>query len=133
MSEPIVIPCHISNTFIREHPQWIFVFGQDHQEKGMFGQAGVAYGEPNCYMVPTCRKMCKSNRYWSDAEFDEVAVYIDEAIRRIPQDGRPIIPFPKIGMGASQMNFLAPKLFAYLTKKLDSIKYPNIIVKYNEN
>jgi hypothetical protein len=130
MNPKIIIPFHISRTYIQRHTDWIFIYGQDYQERGMFGQSNAAYGEPNAFMVPTCRKMCKSNRYWSDSEYLEVCSYIDEAINKIPRDGRIIIPFPKIGMGASQMNYMAPKLFTYMNMKIDSIKHPNIIVNY---
>lgn len=132
----IVIPHRIKNSFIREHQNYIFIYGYDVAEKGALGQVVECVGEPNCLPVWTRWKGCKSSGYFQDSQFSEIKNGIDICIDGIKilantKPNMPIIPFPKIGEGASRMKELAPKCFKYLTERLNLIKYPNIKIDYN--
>lgn len=127
----IILPYRIRRKFIQEHTEWTFVYGSDYMGKSFFGCAYEASGEPNAYPVPTIWKICPSSgeKFLCDSEFDFFKVLIDEKIREIPLN-KPIVPFPKLGMGHSQLNYIAPRLFAYLKDRLKAIAYPDIKVDY---
>lgn len=119
---------YLSREFIKNHTQWNFVFGMDYKRKGFFGQANSCFNEPNTFPVSTCLSMCKSSGYFDDFNPD-FKLFIKEDLAKIPLD-KPIIPLRKIGEGASQMKYFAPRLFSYLRNELDKIKYPNIKIDY---
>jgi hypothetical protein len=122
----ICIPSHISQTFVRQHEDYTFVYGYDVRKLGMEGQPWVFVGEPNAFPVPVLVRYCPSSKtFFNDAEYNIYKAIIDDWISVIPLN-KPVIPCPKIGMGCSRLNEIAPILFSYLTKKIDAIKYPNI-------
>lgn len=128
--EKIVIPHKLTRRFIASNKQWIFLFSYDAAQKGILGQAWFAFGEPNAYPIFTCRKLCPSslNRYYQD--LDEYKEVVEQCIKNIPSDERPIIPFPKIGEGCSRLKEFSPNLYEYLHKRINEIKYPNIVIDY---
>jgi hypothetical protein len=130
--EIILLPARIHRPFIQSHPEWIFVYSSDYMSKSFFGQACSAYGEPNAYPVPVIWKLCPSSgeKHFHDGLFKFFANMIDEKISLIPNDGRPILPFPKIGMGHADLQNRAPRLFAYLYEQLNKIKYKQIEIDY---
>ena len=123
----------IYRPFIQEHPQWIFLYGDTIYKNGMLGQPWHTVGEPNCFGIPTCIKHCRSNRYFSDGQFEQWSIEIDKAIFLVPEDGRPVIPLRKMGEGCSRLKELCPKLFAHLQSRLKLIAYSNIKIDYNAN
>ena len=134
MSAPeIIIPRMIYRPFVLEHPNWIFLYGDTMYKTGMLGQPFHLCGESNTYPIPTCVKHCRSNRYFSDGQFDEYSIVIDRAIFAVPEDGRPVIPLRRMGEGCSRLSELCPKLFAHLKSRLKIIAYPNIKIDYHAN
>lgn len=128
----ILIPFRISKTFIAEHKEYIFLYGRDIARRGMLGQDWFCVGEPNCFAISTVGKLCPSIRkYFSDSKFNAYKRILDKDFGKIPLDGRPIIPFRKIGEGCSRMNTEAPLLFAYMTDRINQIKHPEIEIIYN--
>ena len=123
----ILLPHHISRTFIQQHRELIFIYSQDYHAKGCFGQAWSGHGEPNAFPVPVLLKVCLSqtDRWFSDRQFDEHKKLIDEKIAAIPRDGRAIVMFRSIGKGHSEMHLRAPKLYKYLMDELNAICSPH--------
>ena len=116
------IPHRISRTFIRAHPDWIFVYSTDVIGRGMEGQEWQCKGESNAYGVPTVYKFCPSSAvYFQDARSEEQWQYIIEAFLKIPTDKGPVIPIRKIGLGCSRMREFAPKMLTELQKLLAGI------------
>jgi hypothetical protein len=81
--------------------------------------------------VPVRWKLCKSSGYFSDNVTEEIKKMLDEAIAEIPTTKGPIILFPKIGNGASQMHKFAPKSYQYMMDKLNAIKSKDYKYAYN--
>lgn len=106
------------------------MYASDYFNKSIFGQAWSVAHEPNAYPVPTIYKACCGEHHMLDELYDLHRPLIDERINQIPRDGRPIIPLKKIGEGHSQMSTRSPRLFAYLRKRLDEIKYPFTKIDY---
>lgn len=123
-NEVIRIPHHISQTFIRSHPEWNFVYGYDMLQRGMGGQSWSCVGEPNCFRVFTIYKKCSSSVYFTDGN----QFYREQMLKSIyliPRD-KPVIIFRKIGEGCSRMNEMAPLLFKEMKDLLGKLQYPNI-------
>jgi hypothetical protein len=123
----IHLPARIFRSLVQKNPQWIFVYSNDYQNKGCEGMAWHFYGEPNAFMVPTMKKMCRSatDKYWRD-DVQWIQDVVIEAIAKIPRDNRPIIPVRKMGWGCSRMAEFAPKLHLLMWTELNKIAYPNI-------
>ena len=118
----IYLPLHLSRAFIQSRPEFIFIYGYDVIGTGCLGQPWVAHGEPNCYPVPTMYKFCPSGHVlFTDSRIDEWMQSIDKALAAVPQDGRVIVPFRKIGEGCSRLREIGPKTFAYLKSALHAI------------
>ena len=128
MENKIIIPHHISKTFIQSHPEYIFVYGKDFYEMGMMGQMWVAHKEPNCFGIPTCTKLCPSNKQYLNDHDPLHKQRIIDALCVIPDDDRPVIVMRRIGMGCSRMFELAPALYAFMNKELDKMRHHNIEV-----
>ena len=127
---PIIIPHRVLRSFVVNHREWIFLYSNDYFQQGAEGMAWYFQGEPNAFSIPTCYKMCLSQRHFYDHSFDNIKNYLDAAFAVIPTDGRPIIPMPKMGLGCSRMKELAPKCYDYMMSKINAIKYPNIKISY---
>lgn len=125
----VKIPRRINRVFVRDHPNWIFVYSNDLIERGLEGMVWHFKGFSNAFMVPTAQKICANSIYFRDTGFTENA--IREAVAKIPSDKGPIIPVPKIGLGCSRMKELAPLSYELLWNLLNQIKYPNIEVDYS--
>jgi hypothetical protein len=130
--EPIIIPVNISRTFIQNHPSWIFLYGNDLQDKGCLGQPWSCLGEPNCYSIPTARKLCFSStdKFWREGHFPLFQDVLAQAIARIPK-GKPVIPLRKIGEGCSRLRESSVSCYDLLIAELSKIKYPNIKIDWH--
>lgn len=134
--EPLIeIPYKISRAFIHIHPEWIFLYGNDLYNKGCLGQAWFASGESNAFKVTTCRRICNNSsaKFFFNDHLEEYKEILARDWSNIPFDDRPIIPFPKIGQGCSNLKEGAPLLFKYLQECLSKIVYPNFIYNYKWN
>lgn len=130
--DTILLPYRISRAFIQAHPNWIFLYGCDYMGKSFFGQAYSAMNEPNTIGIPTVWKICAAGiKYLNDDMWDHFKSMVDSGLDRIPLNKGPIIPFPKIGEGHSQMIKMAPKLWTYMRMRIDTIKYPKIKIDYD--
>lgn len=134
-TEQLVIPGHISRTFVQAHQDLIFVYGIDVQCSSIAGQPYEFASERNAMSVPTLERYCPSQKiFFNDGNFTFYANILDDAIDKIAQRAfitkYPVIVCPKIGRGCSRMFEIAPRLYAYMIRRLDLIKYPDIKWKY---
>ena len=115
---------HITRKYIREHPEKVFVFGDNMNRFGFGGQAKEARGEKNTIGIPT--KWYPNNReesFFTDEEFSTVLERIDEAFRLIDKskkEGKEIVFFPHIGEGLAQLDKRAPKIYKYIKERIES-------------
>jgi hypothetical protein len=125
----IEIPRWITRAFISQHRKdLIFIFSDDLNGQHYVGQASQCKGEPNCYSVPTKKLMCmeEGRAFFDDARFELLwKPAIDKAIEKIPRD-KPIIPFPRMGLGDAKLLEKAPKTYEYLMGEINKIAYKNI-------
>lgn len=101
----------------RKHPETIYLFGDNLIGKGKAGQA-VIRDEPNAFGVPTKRYPNMEDRsFFTDDEFEENKRLIEEALAKIPEGSRVIVP-KQIGCNLAQLPMRAPKTYAFLCELL---------------
>ncbi|HMQ05542.1 MAG TPA: hypothetical protein PKD26_16615 [Pyrinomonadaceae bacterium] len=114
----------ITRSFVREHRDHIFLFGDNLARRGFGGQAAQMRGEPNAIGIPT--KKLPSNveeAFFTDAEFEQNKAAIDRAFERLYRmSSTPeqvvVVPSDGLGTGRAQLDKRAPQTFAYLQKQL---------------
>jgi hypothetical protein len=117
----------ISRSFVREHRDHIFLFGDNLVRRGLGGQAAAMRGEPNVVGIPTKKLPSNSGHaFFTDAEFELNKAAIDQAFERLSvicstTDQVIVIPADGIGTGRAQLESRAPLTFAYLQKRLGDL------------
>ena len=113
----------ISRKDAQAHPNIIFLFGDNLQEKGYEGQAKELRGETDCIGIPTKKKpSMEPDAFFLDDEFDENKKAIDNAFKKIPKDKNIVIPKNGIGTGYARLEEKAPRTYKYLKKKLKELE-----------
>ncbi len=119
---------------IQANPNILYIFGDNLDREGMGGQAGEMRGEPNSFGIATKRGI--GHGYPQDYFFDDqedVVGIIDKEFERLSNliilgnHGYQAIvtPMDGIGTGLSRLPETAPKLLAYIDRKLDFITLIN--------
>ncbi len=114
----------ITRSFVWEHRDRIFLYGDNLARRGFGGQAAAMRGEPNVVGIPTKKLPSNSeNAFFTDAEFEQNKAAIDQAFERLASmslttDQVIVIPLKGIGTGRAQLESRAPLTFAYLRKHL---------------
>lgn len=117
----------ITRAFVREHRDYIFLFGDNLERRGFGGQATAMRGEPNVVGIPTKKLPTNGkNAFFTDAEFEQNKAAIDQAFERLSviylaTDQIIVIPANGIGTGRAQLDNRAPLTFAYLQKRLGDL------------
>ena len=114
----------ITRSFVREHRDHIFLFGDNLTRRGFGGQAAQMRSEPNAIGIPT--KKLPSNdeeAFFTDAEFEQNKAAIDRAFDRIAPMSSTleqviVIPSDGLGTARAQLENRAPLTFTYLQKRL---------------
>lgn len=104
-----------TRAFIRAHPDWLFVFGDNFERKGLGGQAKEARGEPNAVGIITKRKPSNApDAFLEDGDFSqwEAASFPDrERIELAIAQHRPVIwPLDGVGSGRAKLQEKAPEI-----------------------
>lgn len=124
-------PYRITRREIRQNADTTYyVFGDNLMHKGLGGQAREMRNEPNSIGIPTkyFPAMEDQRAFFTDEVMfdDEVMTEIDDAIYKIEtvlKDGYDVvIPLAGVGSGLSQLPTRAPRLFNYITQKLQFLE-----------
>ena len=117
----------ITRSFVREHRDHIFLFGDNLARGGFGGQAAQMRSEPNAIGIPT--KKLPSNTeeaFFTDAELEQNKAAIDRAFDRLSRMSSAVeqivvVPTDGLGTGRAQLGNRAPLTFAYLQKRLRNL------------
>lgn len=110
-----------TDELIAQHPDWLFVFGDNYERKGTGGQAKVCRGKPNVIGWPTKRAanhlpaaLLKSREF---EEWLEVTTPDREAIEAALHAGKTVV-FPEdgIGTGLAKLEVNAPNILNYINE-----------------
>lgn len=115
----------ITRGFVRSHPDWIFLFGDNIARQGSGGQAKEMRGEPNVIGIPTkYAPHMFPNAFMTDDRLEFNIERINEAFRSIPAPPRTIcIPSDGIGTGLAKLEESAPQTFAHLRSCLEYLEH----------
>ncbi len=124
---PIIRQKFIRRADLQAHPDRLYVFGDNHQRKGLGGQAREMRGEPNAVGIVT--KWTPSTvpaAYFDDRDYDKVIVLIDrdlQPIRDALAAGKTVVlPEDGIGTGLARLAESAPRINAWLQSTLAAIE-----------
>lgn len=112
----------ITREYVREHPDKIFLFGDNLLRVGYGGQARAMRGEPNAIGIPTKKKPSYTeDSFFSDIEFEQNKAAIDQAFSELLRRKKAsVIVFSTFGLGTgrAELRDRAPKTFEYLEERL---------------
>jgi len=115
---PLKFVDHYTRSEIQSHPDWLYVFGDNFERKGLGGQAGQARGEPNACGIATKRRPSRDeDAYLIDGDYDEWKRATVDAYQKIEQQltSGGIVVWPNgIGMGRAEMPARAGKIYTQL-------------------
>lgn len=127
----IHIPHIITDSFVKQHPDWIFIYGDNLIHKGEEGHRILFSHLPNCYPVPTKKRPChREDSYFNDKEYFYNEKHIKESIDKIPFEYTFVVLIQGIGKEEddSMLYIKAPGTYNYLIQdELDRIKSQYII------
>lgn len=110
----IIVPYHFTREYLVEHTELTFLFACSLARNDVAGHIILCHDLPNCYPIFTKRDWCnKKDSFWHDSMFAEVKPILDECFERVPKS-LPIISFPNIGRGCSELRIKAPAILAYI-------------------
>lgn len=113
---------YVTRAFVRKNSNCVFLFGDNLQGSGFGGQAKQMRGEPNAISIPTKKKpSMESDAFFTDDEFEDNKVAIDNAFSRVPDYVVVYIPERGIGTGLAMLPTVAPKTYDYILKKLEEL------------
>lgn len=125
---PLIRIKFITRDFMREHPNWFFLFGDNECRVGRGGQAKEMRGEPNAIGIRTKRAPgIEPLAYWSDDEFREnIKMVADDfllVLRRIIDDPSitVVVPSDGLGTGMSELQRRAPKTLIFIETMILSL------------
>lgn len=126
---PLLYKKFISRDFVRAHPDWRFVFGDNLARSGHGGQAGAMRGEPNAIGVSTkYAPGCGGADYFNNSQACVEHVCRDLDMVESVLIARIIVVWPLdgIGTGLSEWRTRAPRLLAEVDNWLRKMeaRYP---------
>lgn len=120
-SKPSQTEARLSIELVRNHPDKIFVFGDNLQRRGLAGQA-VIRCEANAFGVPTKRAPSMVQTAFFSDQPDEFAAVLD-ALRRlyvISREKPVVFPAAGLGTGLAQMATRSPRLYEQMCNILST-------------
>ena len=109
----------------KEHPNWLFLFGDNDVRWGKRGQS-IIRDEPNALGIPT-KKLPSLNpdAFYTDDELHMNKLKIDDVFELIHQVAsrfeKIVLPQDGIGTGLADLPRKAPQTFAYLETKIEEL------------
>ena len=115
---PLKFVEHYTRKEIQSHPDWLYVFGDNFERKGLGGQAGQARGEPNAVGIATkVRPSRDKDAYLTDQNYDEWEAFNAWDYARLDghlREGGVVVWPTQIGMGRAELPARAGKIYTQL-------------------
>ena len=124
---PVVFQDRITRAGIRQHPDRLYVFGDNLAGKGYGGLAAQCRGEPNAIGVPTKKAPSMTEgSFFTNADFDfwvEASRPGWDRIEKALADGKTVV-FPKaeLGSGLAQLGERAPRIKSAIESTLQVLQ-----------
>lgn len=122
---------HITRQDVQNHfPNRVYIFGDNMERRGLGGLAQQVRGEPNAIGIPTKHAPNMGDRaFFSDDDLDipdiknSIDFGFDMAFAWLNAGGDVVIPKAGIGTGLAQLETKAPKIFAYIKRRLKELEF----------
>ena len=110
-----------TRAYIKAHPDWIFVFGDNLARSGYGGQAAAARGELNTVGIATKRSpSMEPSAFLTDVDYEEWGSVESDKLATLvmaSRNNRTIIwPFDGIGTGLAKLETSAPMIWSVIEK-----------------
>jgi hypothetical protein len=124
---PLIFQNRIEPSDLRDHPDHLYLFGDNELRKGRGGLAAVCRGRRNAIGVATKSAPQRTeDAYWNDADYDRLVAIIDAdlapAFDHMRQGGTVVCPAAGLGTGLSELPVRAPRVFAHLRRRILELK-----------
>lgn len=111
---------------VKNHPDYLFVYGDNHIRKGKGGNA-IIRDEPNTAGIPTKKyPNNNSSSFYTDEEFDDnkrrIIESIDDIKKKMNKYSAIVFPHNGIGQKLAKLPEKAPKTFEFLTIMINELK-----------
>lgn len=124
---PIMTLKRYTREFIKAHPSWYFIFGDNLARAGLGGQAGAARGEPNSLGVATkkaptyvARDFFTDKEYWFNV--GEISGDLFRVIEALKAEDVVVWPADGIGTGIADLANRAPETLKFINCVVESLK-----------
>ena len=125
---PVLFMSSITREFVRNHPNFIFVFGDNLAEKGLGGQAKEMREEPNAVGIATKRSpSMNSDAFFSNSDIHNVIVMgaIKDSFRilesHLLSGDVVVIPENGVGVGLANLPVNAPLIDTFIKKSIERL------------
>ena len=123
---PVLFMSSITRDFVRNHPDFLFAFGDNLVKEGLGGQAREMRGEPNAVGIATKRSpSMNSDAFFSDSDIHNVIVMgaIKDSFRilesHLLSGGVVVIPKNGVGGGLANLPVNAPLIDTFVKKSIE--------------
>ena len=125
---PVLFMSSITREFVRNHPNFIFVFGDNLAGKGLGGQAKEMREEPNAVGIATKRSpSMNSDAFFSDSDIHNVIVMgaIKDSFRilefHLLSGDVVVIPKNGVGGGLANLPVNAPLIDTFIKDSIERL------------
>ena len=125
---PVLFMSSITREFVRNHPDFLFVFGDNLAKKGLGGQAREMRGEPNAIGIATKRSpSMNSDAFFSDSDIHNVIVMgaIKDSFRilefHLLSGDVVVIPKNGVGGGLANLPVNAPLIDTFIKDSIERL------------
>jgi hypothetical protein len=123
---PLIRQGWITRADLRANPGVLYLFGDNCARTGHGGQAREMRGEPNAVGIRVKWKpTTEEDAYFSDLNARALMELIDNDLRPVVAHLNArrvaVLPMDGIGTNLAQLRWRAPKVFAYLTTRLNTL------------
>ena len=123
---------YISRSYASEHPDYLFIFGDNDQRTGYGGLARELRGRPNAVGIRVKKKpSMTADSFYNDYEIETNQSKIDQDMQNLRANwqndyARIVAPVDGIGTGRAELKARAPKTYKFLIAKLieHGFEYP---------
>lgn len=131
---------YISREYIKQNPNYLFVFGDNDTRIGFGGQAKEMRGEPNVVGIRVKKKpLYDEDAYYTDNELEDNMKKINEDIETIVRKynyeskyEKLVFPMNGVGTGMAKLKEKAPQTYNHLVHMLKQFGIDNEIKNFKE-
>lgn len=121
---PVVFQQTILRSDLHANRDYLYLFGDNEERRGLGGQAEQMRGEPNAHGIRTKKApSMEAWALWTDEDYDRVVELIREDFEKpyrwITAGKVIVIPAVRFGTQRADLHINAPRVLAFINEKVD--------------